>query len=52
MLGATVAQTDFEQMGDAGVGGYYKGGINTASPNYGVRFIWQPNLRLYRWFRD
>ena len=34
--GATVAQTDFEQMGDAGVGGYYKGGINTASPNYGT----------------
>ena len=35
--GATVAQTDFEQMaGGAGVGGYYKGGINTASPNYGT----------------
>ena len=34
--GATVAQTDFEQMGDAGIGGYYKGGINTASPNYGT----------------
>ena len=34
--GATVAQTDFEQMGDAGVGGYYKGGVNTASINYGT----------------
>ena len=34
--GSTVAQTDFEQMGDAAIGGYYKGGVNTASPNYGT----------------
>ena len=33
--GGVVAQTDFEQMGDAPIGGYYKGGANTAHPNFG-----------------